>query len=261
MTTGTPKPQIDTSKPHSARVYDYLLGGRDHFAADRQVGALLPEKSRRDARLNRAFMQRAAAWLASEGVDQYLDIGTGIPTEPNLHQIVQRINPKSRVVYTDHDPIVLQHAESLLASTADGATDYIEADIREPLVILEHARATLDFSRPIALSVIALMHFITDGQDPYGITRTLVDALPSGSYLVLTQGTADFHPQLAGQVTGTYTKGGIALRLRAHAEVARFFEGLAFVAPGLVTAPQWYQEAPAPADEDCSFYVGVARVP
>ncbi|RDG37621.1 SAM-dependent methyltransferase [Streptomyces corynorhini] len=261
MTARTPKPQVDTSKPHPARVYDYLLGGKDNYVVDQEVGKQLPEASRRDSRLNREFMHRAVAWVAREGIAQFLDIGTGIPTEPNLHQIVQGIAPTSRVVYTDNDPIVLRHAEALLISTAEGVTDYIEADVRRPGEILDHARGILDFSRPVALSLIALMHFIADEDDPYGITRTLVDALPSGSVLVFSQGTADFQPQsLVGRVTHTYGKGGIALRLRTHAEVLRFFDGLDLVEPGLVTAPHWYRDTPAPADEQSSFYVGVARV-
>ncbi|MFD7093157.1 SAM-dependent methyltransferase [Streptomyces sp. NPDC056652] len=261
MTAGIPKPQVDTSKPHPARVYDYLLGGKDNYPVDREIGQQLPEDSRRDSRLNRAFMHRAAAWVAQSGIDQFLDIGTGIPTEPNLHQIVQKIAPASRVVYTDNDPIVLRHAEALLISTPEGATDYIEADVRRPHEILEHARGFLDFSRPVALSLIALMHFIPDEDDPYGIARTLVDALPSGSVFVFSQGTADFQPQnLVGKVTNTYGKGGIALRLRTHAEVLRFFDGLDLVDPGLVTAPKWFKGTPAPEDEQSSFYVGVAKV-
>ncbi|MFF3753519.1 SAM-dependent methyltransferase [Streptomyces sp. NPDC002018] len=261
MTAGTPKPQVDTSKPHPARVYDYLLGGKDNYTVDQEIGKKLPDASKQDARLNRAFMHRAAAWVARSGIDQYLDIGTGIPTEPNLHQIVQGIAPASRVVYTDNDPIVLRHAEALLISTPEGITDYIQADVRKPQEILDHARGVLDFSRPIALSLIALMHFVPDEDDPYGITRTLVDSLPAGSLFLFSHGTADFQPQkLVGHVNDTYGKGGISLRLRTRAEVERFFDGLDLVEPGLVTAPRWYKDTPAPEDAHSSFYVGVARV-
>src|SRR5882757_1420784 len=149
MTASTPKPQVDTSKPHPARVYDYLLGGKDNYQVDQEVGEKLPEEAKAAARQNRAFMQRAAAWLAENGIDQFLDIGTGIPTEPNLHKIVKGISPRARIVYTDNDPIVLRHAEPLLISSPEGITDYIQADVREPEVILEHARRLLDFSRPI----------------------------------------------------------------------------------------------------------------
>ncbi|MFJ1749063.1 SAM-dependent methyltransferase [Streptomyces sp. NPDC088116] len=255
-------PRIDTGKPHPARVYDYLLGGRDNYAVDREIGEQLPAASKIDARLNRAFMRRAIAWVARSGIDQYLDIGTGIPSEPNLHQVAQDIAPTSRVVYVDNDPIVLRHAEALLVSAPEGATDYIQADVRTPTEILENATGLLDFGRPVALSLISLMHFIPDDEDPYGITRTLVNALPPGSLLLLSHGTADFQPgEVIDRVTGLYDKGGMPLRLRGRAEVGQFFDGLGLLGPGLVTAPRWYRESPAPEEQHSSFYVGVARVP
>lgn len=140
MTAGIPHPRIDTSKPHPARVYDWLLGGKDNYPVDQQVAEKLPEAARGNAARNRAFMHRASAWLARDGIDQFLDIGTGIPTEPNLHQIVQAIRPTARIVYADNDPIVLRHAEALLVSSPEGATDYLHADAREPEAILERAR-------------------------------------------------------------------------------------------------------------------------
>ncbi|MFB6714523.1 MULTISPECIES: SAM-dependent methyltransferase [unclassified Streptomyces] len=260
MTAGTPEVQIDTSKPHPARVYDWLLGGKDNYPVDQRVGETLPEEARGNAARNRAFMHRASAWLARGGVDQFLDIGTGIPTAPNLHQVVQAITPAARIVYADNDPIVLRHAEALLISSAEGATDYLHADVREPQAILERARELLDFSRPIALSLIALMHFLPDDQDPYGITRTLVDALPEGSFLVLSHGTADQHPELRQKTETAYRKGAIPLRMRTRSEVEPFFEGLDLVEPGLVYATQWYREEPAPLVERSGFYVGVGRV-
>lgn len=261
MNAGSPKSQVDTGRPHPARVYDWLLGGKDNYPVDRAVGEQLPELGKRSARQNRAFMHRASAWLAGQGVDQFLDIGTGIPTAPNLHQIVQEINPKARVVYTDNDPIVLRHAEALLFSTVEGATDYIQADVREPEAILDHARGHLDFDRPVAVSLIALMHFIPDSQGPYEITRTLLDALAPGSYLMLSHGTFDFHEELKAQITGTYGKGGIELRFRTRDEVARFFDGLDLVEPGLVTGPEWYKDTAAPENEENAVYAGVARLP
>ncbi|MEV6752594.1 SAM-dependent methyltransferase [Streptomyces sp. NPDC051214] len=260
MTAGAPKPTIDTSKPHPARVYDWLLGGKDNYPVDEAVGEKLPPEAKDAARQNRAFMNRATAWLAAEGVDQFLDIGTGIPTAPNLHQIVQRAVPSARVVYTDNDPIVLAHAEALLVSSPEGMTDYIQADVREPLEILGHARGLLDFDRPIALSLIALMHFLPDDQDPYGIVRTLVDALPSGSHLVLSHASSDIFPELAAQVTAEYAKGGIKLGFRDRAEVARFFDGLDLVDPGLVTATEWFRGDARPEAEDSGIYAAVARV-
>ncbi|MEU1202577.1 SAM-dependent methyltransferase [Streptomyces sp. NPDC005813] len=261
MTTGTPSPQqIDTSKAHPARVYDWLLGGKDNYPVDEAVAEKLPAEARDAARQNREFMHRAAAWLAGQGIDQFLDIGTGIPTEPNLHQIVQRLAPTAKVVYTDNDPIVLRHAEALLVSRPEGATDYIQADVRKPREILEHARGVLDFERPIALSLIALMHFIPDDQDPYDIVSELLAALPSGSHLVLSHAASDLYPELAEQVTAEYAKGGIRLGFRTRPEVDRFFDGLDLVDPGLVTAPEWFKSIPSPSPEGSGIYAGVARV-
>ncbi|MFE9816600.1 SAM-dependent methyltransferase [Streptomyces sp. NBC_00236] len=255
-----PRPPIDTSRPHPARVYDWFLGGKENYPADQEFARTLPEETRGNAARNRAFMHRSAAWLAREGIDQFLDIGAGIPTEPNLHQIVQAITPTARVVYADNDPIVLRHAESLLAGTPEGATHYLHADVREPEAILERAVRLLDFDRPVALSLIALMHFLPDAQDPFGITRTLVDALPTGSYLVLSHGTADQHPELRQETEKAYKEGAIPLQMRTRAEVEPFFEGLELVEPGLVPAAEWYREEPAPVVERSGFYVGVGRV-
>ncbi|WP_328456656.1 SAM-dependent methyltransferase [Streptomyces sp. NBC_00386] len=252
-------PPLDTSKAHPARVYDWLLGGKDNYPVDEAVGEKLPPEARDAARQNREFMQRASAWLAEQGVDQFLDIGTGIPTQPNLHQIVQDITPSAKVVYTDNDPIVLRHAEALLVSRPEGVTDYIQADVRRPQDIVQHARHVLDFSRPIALSLIALMHFIPDEQDAHSIVRNLVDTLPSGSYLVLSHASSDVFPELSAQVTAEYAKGGIQLGFRTRAEVERFFDGLDLVSPGLVTATKWAKSA-APAPEDSGIYAAVARV-
>ncbi|MDF3299213.1 SAM-dependent methyltransferase [Streptomyces tropicalis] len=261
MTTGTPDlPQIDTSRAHPARVYDWLLGGKDNYPVDEAVGERLPPEARDGARQNRAFMQRAAAWLAAQGVDQFLDIGTGIPTEPNLHQIVQRVVPTARVVYTDNDPIVLRHAEALLVSRPEGTTDYIEADVRRPADIVDHARKVLDFDRPVALSLIALMHFIPDDDEAQGIVRRLVAALPSGSYLVLSHASSDLHPELAAQAVSEYAKGGIRLGFRTRSGVAALFEGLELVEPGLVTATEWHAAPSDPSPEVSGIYVAVARV-
>jgi hypothetical protein len=263
MTSGTDRRrQIDTSKPHPARVYDWLLGGKDNYPVDEAVGEKLPPEAHAAARQNRQFMHRAAAWLAAQGIDQFLDIGTGIPTEPNLHQIVQEVVPAAKVVYADNDPIVLAHAQALLVSNPEGTTGYIEADVRRPEEILEHAREILDFERPIALSLIALMHFIPEDQNPYDIVRNLLAPLPSGSYLVLSHAASDRYEELAAQVTAEYAKGGIRLGFRTRPEVVRFFDGLELVEPGVVTAPEWVKPAPAPAaPEGSGIYAGVARLP
>ncbi|NED92689.1 SAM-dependent methyltransferase [Streptomyces sp. SID11233] len=254
-------PIIDTSRPHPARVYDYLLGGKDNYPVDQELGEQMPPMAKAGVAQNRAFMRRAAGWAARTGIDQFLDVGTGIPTRPNLHQIVQEINPAARVVYTDNDPIVLRHAEALLVSTPEGATDYLDADVREPERILRHARTLLDFERPVALSLIALMHFVPDEEDPYGITRTLLDALPVGSCLVLSHFTNEFLPPDEDK-TETYRSSGISLRPRTRPEVTRFFDGLDLVDPGVVTAPLWYKDTPAPQSSGHidSFHVGVGRV-
>ncbi|MGW5102889.1 SAM-dependent methyltransferase [Streptomyces sp. NPDC004100] len=262
MTTGTPDPrQIDTDVAHPARVYDWLLGGKDNYPVDVAVGKMLPPEARDGARQNRAFMHRAVAWLAGQGVDQFLDIGSGIPTEPNLHQIVQRVVPSARVVYTDNDPLVLRHAEALLTGRPEGATDYVQADVRDTGTIIERARRTLDFDRPVALSLIALLHFLGDDQKPGTLVADLLAALPSGSHLVLSHASSDIYPELSAQVTEEYAKGGIKLAFRSRSEVLRFFDGLELVDPGLVTAPEWHRGAEAPEEEGSGIYVGVARVP
>ncbi|MFD5656476.1 SAM-dependent methyltransferase [Streptomyces hirsutus] len=253
-------PQIDTGRAHPARVYDWLLGGKDNYPVDEAVGEKLPPQARDAARQNRRFMHRAAAWLAGQGVDQFLDIGTGIPTEPNLHQIVQAVVPAAKVAYTDNDPIVLRHAETLLISSPEGATDYFQADVRSPGEIVDHARTVLDFGRPVALSLIALLHFIPDDQEPRAIVGELLSALPSGSYLVLSHAASDRHAELAARVTAEYALAGIRLGFRTRPEVTRFFDGLDLVEPGLVTATEWFRQTPAPVPEDSGIYAGVARL-
>lgn len=260
MTEQVPKPGVDRLKAHPARVYDWLLGGKDNYEVDRAVGRQLPLVVRRSAQQNRAFMQRAATWLAGRGVDQFLDIGTGIPTAPNLHQVVQGVVPSARVVYADYDPIVLRHAEALLVSTREGKTDYVEADVRCPNVILEHARRSLDFGRPVAVSLVALLHFIGDEDDPYGVVRTFVDALAPGSFLVLSHGTFDFEPDGAKTIAAPYESGGITICPRTKAEVERFFDGLDLVKPGLVIAPKWRKDKLRPSQARSVVYAGVAAV-
>ncbi|WP_435601522.1 SAM-dependent methyltransferase [Streptomyces sp. C10-9-1] len=238
--------RIDTSRPHPARVYDWYLGGKDNYPVDEELGRRImgvDGTAQHVARTNRWFMQRVVRWLAGQaGVRQYLDIGTGIPTEPNLHQIAQAADPTARIVYTDNDPIVLTHAAALLRSTPEGATDYIQADVRDPGRILQEARRTLDFDRPLALSLVALTHFLGDEDRPYDLVAELVRALPSGSYLVLSQLTADLDP--AAVMTGVqmYKASGVTLAPRTHAEVGRFFEGLELVDPGVVQVTGWRPE-------------------
>ncbi len=173
---------------------------------------------------------------------------------------MQDVVPTAKVVYTDNDPIVLRHAETLLISGPEGTTDYVQADVRRPGEIIEHARGVLDFDRPIALSLIALLHFVPDDQDPFGIVGELFAALPSGSHLVLSHAASDLHAEPAQQVTAEYARAGIRLGFRTREEVARFFDGLDLVEPGLVTAAEWFRTPPAPSPEDSGVHAGVARL-
>jgi len=241
-----PAPRIDTSKPHPARVYYWYLGGKDNYPVDEQLGQhimSLDPGARRAARSNRWFMQRATRWLVKEtGIRQFLDIGTGIPTEPNLHQIAQAAAPDTRVVYVDNDPIVLAHAGALLRGTPEGVTEYIQADAREPRKILDEAGLILDFDRPVALSLIALLHFIADEDGAYDLVETLIEALAPGSCLVLSALTGDFEPETVQRGIDTYTAGGVTLVGRSHAEVSRFFKGLELVQPEIVSVSEWHPE-------------------
>ncbi|KUO20898.1 SAM-dependent methyltransferase [Streptomyces dysideae] len=254
---------IDTSKPHSARMYDYFLGGKDNYPVDseaaEQVVSLFPAV-REMARTNRWFMHRASRLLAKRGVRQFLDIGTGIPTEPNLHQIVQGIVPDARVVYADNDPIVLRHAEALLHSTREGKTAYVQGDVREPGKILAAARETLDFSRPIALSLVALLHLVADEDEPGRIVRELLEPLAPGSYLTLSHATGDFDPETWARVVEVYRRGGTPAQVRSRGEFSAFFTGLELEDPGVVLAALWHPElGERHGGEEIPLYVGVAR--
>jgi hypothetical protein len=257
--------------PHPARMYDYYLGGKDSYPADREAAeqtlAVLPN-ARIAARQNRAFLHRVTRYLAGEaGIHQFLDIGTGIPTSPNLHEVAQAIAPDAQVLYADNDPIVLAHARALLTGTARGRTAYLDADLREPQKILGSAElaATLDLSQPVALSLIAIFHFVPDSEDPYGLVRTYLDALPSGSYLALTNFTADFAPQEAARAVDVYQRRGIPARARTHAEVERFFDGLDLVEPGVQAVHRWRPDiadtADDPTDAQVSVYGALAHKP
>ncbi|NBE53740.1 SAM-dependent methyltransferase [Streptomyces boluensis] len=268
--------RIDTTTPHPARMYDWFLGGKDNYPVDVEMGKQLVAMEPRTmvmARANRAFMERGIRWLAKQGVRQFLDIGTGIPTEPNLHQIAQRVTPEARVVYCDNDPIVLRHAEALLRSTPEGVTEYVQADAREPQSIVEQARKVLDFTEPVALSLIALLHFVSDEQGAHELVRRLMDELPSGSYLMLSHATGEFAPDTANTATDMYRARGLTLALRDRDEVARFFDGLELVEPGVEVVTHWRPElgeTGLPADESDDSddsdapipgFVGVGRKP
>ncbi|MEU3093351.1 SAM-dependent methyltransferase [Streptomyces sp. NPDC006967] len=259
--------RIDTSKPHPARMYDWFLGGKDNYPVDEELGRqlvgfapVIPVM----ARMNRAFMHRATRWVAGQGVRQFLDIGTGIPTEPNLHQVAQEVAADARVVYCDNDPIVLVHAEALLRGTDEGVVDYVQADARDTAAIVEQARRTLDFEKPVALSLIALLHFIGDEDGAYELVERLKEELAPGSYLIMSHLTPDFHPEEASKkVVGLYRAGGLTMDMRSRERFARFFEGLEVVEPGMVAAEEWHPELgePVPGSEGVrsGAYVAVAR--
>ncbi|OIK00134.1 SAM-dependent methyltransferase [Streptomyces colonosanans] len=247
--------RIDTAKAHPARVYDVFLGGKDNYPVDRAAAAAALAANPRgylDVRHNRDFLRRAVTRLAKEdGIRQFLDIGTGLPTAENVHQIAQRITPDARVVYVDNDPVVLAHARALLVSGPEGRTDYLDADFKNPAQILEHAAKTLDFGQPVALVLVAILHFVED-EEAYPIVRDLVDALPSGSRVVLSHLTEDLNPESIRAVQRTYTERGFTFVLRSRDEVARFFTeppGLTLDEPGVVPVHHWQQDSAAPAPE------------
>lgn len=261
---------LQTDRPHPARVYNFLLGGDVYFEADRiaaEQGMRSNPSSRVPPRENRAFLRRAVRYLAAvRGVDQFLDIGTGIPSAPNVHHVAQGVHPASRVVYVDRDPIVLAHSEGLLDGTTRGVTTFLQADLLDPAAILESekTREVLDFTRPVGLLLLAVMHFVDDDEDPYGIVRTLLDALPSGSFLVLSHLTGDFMPEAWSEVTEIYRRQGVTMRVRSKAEVQRFFTGLEMVEPGLEVITRWRPnpaEKSAETDAAVSVYGGVAQLP
>jgi SAM-dependent methyltransferase len=262
--------RIDTTKPHAARMYDYYLGGKDHFAVDREVAELSIRSwpaVRVAARENRSFMGRAVRYLvAEEGIRQFLDIGTGLPTARNVHEVAQEAAPECRVVYVDNDPIVLAHARALLTSSPQGRTAYVDADLREPGKILADpaVTGTLDFGQPVALMLLAILHFLPDADDPARIVRTLMDALPSGSYLVASHVTPEFDPAGVGGLERTYRASGVACQSRTAEEFAQVaFTGLHLVEPGLVVGTQWRpdDDGPHAQPREVNGYAGVARKP
>ena len=258
-------PSIDTSTAHPARVYDYWLGGKDNFAADREAAELALQAYPQLAEAvqsNRAFLARAVRYLTLQGIRQFLDIGTGIPAASNTHQVAQREAADSRIVYVDNDPIVLLHARALLKSTPQGACDYIQADLRNPEEILAAAARTLDFGKPVALMLLAILQFISGDEDPYALVSQLVAALPPGSYLVVSHPTDDFNPNRQGESIQRYNERvADQATLRGHDETARFFDGLELVEPGVVAVAKWRPDSDLDAARPSSMWCGVARKP
>lgn len=248
MTQDRTRLEIDTTVPHSARIWDYWLGGKDHYEADKRVGRQIAEaypEIVETARAQRAFLCRGVRWLAGEaGIRQFLDVGTGLPTVDNTHEIAQRVAPDSRIVYVDHDPLVLAHARALLTSTGEGVTDYVDADLREPDAILAAATSTLDFDRPVALLLLGITAHITDDDTAYAITDHLLAALAPGSYLMLCDGTEVFNPEGRRELVRQWNSAGDNPRVnRSPEQLRRFFAGLELIEPGLVPITQWRPEA------------------
>jgi SAM-dependent methyltransferase len=268
--TGTQQvpPEINTNVPQSARVYDYWLGGKDHFPADRALGDAIAEALptiRTQVRAQRAFLGRAVRYLARDaGIRQFLDIGTGIPTAGNVHDVAQEIAPESRVLYVDNDPIVLAHARALMAGTPEGSVAFIQADLRDPEAILGDpaVAATLDLAQPVGLVLVGVMHHLRDNDDPRRVVATLVGALAPGSYLVLSQSTPDFDPEAMRNLAAASEQGGIPNVPRSLADTEPFFAGLELVDPGLVPMAAWRPDPGAEQDPRSVYaYGGVARKP
>jgi SAM-dependent methyltransferase len=260
-------PGVDTRQANAARVYDYWLGGSHNFLPDQDLGramAAVEPNVRAIARANRAFLGRAVRFLGAAGISQFLDIGSGIPTAGNVHEVAQQANPASRVAYADIDPVAVAHSRAILAGN-DNAT-IMEADVREPATILARAaRGVIDLGQPGGLLLVAVLHFLADADDPWRIVATLRDALAPGSYLVLSHATNESRPEVAQAAEKMYSHRAPASgRTRSRAEILRFFDGFELVEPGLVYVPQWRPDSPADVPSDPStlwFLVGVGRKP
>ena len=258
-------PDFDTSVPHVARVYDYWLGGKDNFAADRAMGERTLQAYPNlvySVRANRAFLARTVRFLANQGIRQFLDIGTGIPTANNTHEVAQGAAPESRIVYVDNDPIVLSHAKALLKSTPEGACAYLDADLRDPDTILAGAANTLDFARPVAVMLIAVMHFIGDDAEASAIMNRLMAACVPGSYVALSHAASDIDAaQMAEMIRRLNESTAEKTTLRDRAGVTRLFAGLELVEPGVIRAAEWRPDTDLEAASPAALWGGVARKP
>ena len=262
-----PAAPIDTTVPHPARIWNYWLGGKDNYAIDRLVGdqtiEVYPDIVE-VARLQRAFLGRAIRYLAGEaGIRQFLDIGTGLPTVDNTHEVAQRIAPQSRIVYVDNDPLVIVHARALLTSVPEGVTNYVQADLHDPRAILAEAAKTLDFTQPIAITMLGIMIFISDDGEANAITRRLVDALPSGSYLVMSHTTNAIHGARTDEAVRIWNQAGsVPMVIRSPEQIAGFFDGLELLEPGVVPVSQWRPDPDSPgADREVDEFCAIGRKP
>jgi O-methyltransferase involved in polyketide biosynthesis len=274
MTQGAPQEQpvaaglaVDPTVPSPARVWNFWVGGRDHFEADRalaeQFNQVVPDMPL-IARLTRQFIADIVSKLAGDGIRQFLDIGTGLPTADNTHEVAQRLAPDSRIVYVDNDPLVLAHARALLTSSPEGRTAYLDADLRDPAKILAQAAQTLDFSRPVAVLLVAVLHFVQDSDDPYRIVTTLKDAVPPGSYLAILHGASDVGPQDMPEAVRRYNEqASTRFNARDREHVGRFFDGLEMTGPGLVNLSRWSQVTAGDGSDpaDLAAYCALARKP
>ena len=259
--SSTPKPsrseqpdvplEINTSVAHPARMYDYYLGGKDNFPADREAAEKMIASApgmRDGARQNRAFLGRSVRWLAGAGITQFLDIGTGIPTQGNTHEVAQEVAPDARVAYVDNDPIVIAHARALLSGQGQGMVTVAHADLREPDALLTDPQVlrAIDFDQPMAVLLVAILMFLKDSEEPHRIVERLEAAMPSGSYLVISHVTQDFNPEAAARGARVYDRATATMTPRGREEVLRFFDGLELVDPGVVQVSRWRPDGPVP---------------
>jgi hypothetical protein len=266
VTPARPAVELDTTVSHSARIWNYWLGGKDNYAVDRLAGDKVAEMLPIivvQARADRAFLGRAIRYLAgTEGIRQFLDIGTGLPTADNTHEVAQRVAPESRIVYADNDPLVLVHARALLTSTPEGSCDYVDGDLRDPEKVLADAARTLDFSQPVGLMLLGVLHHVPDTDEAYSIVRRLVAGLAPGSFLTINHSTSAVSGEAMEEAVRHWNRVGTpSMTLRSPDQVSRFFDGLDLVPPGVVSCSRWRPEpgerpgTPAEVDEFC----GVAR--
>jgi trans-aconitate methyltransferase len=259
-------PGFDTGVANAARMWNYWIGGKDNFRADREAGDHVLEAMPAlpvVAQMLRRFLITSVDELSAAGVRQFLDIGTGLPTADNTHDVAQRAAPESRIVYVDHDPVVISHAQALLTSSAAGKTDYIQADLRDWATISAGAQRTLDFSQPVAVLLIAVLHFILDAEDPHRMMSRMMADLAPGSYLVIAHAASDIQASIAAAMAQSYNAtSSLTITPRDRATVARFFDGLEMVGPGLMPLDQWWESGPASiADSGLSCYCGIGRKP
>jgi O-methyltransferase involved in polyketide biosynthesis len=261
---GPETPKIDSSVSHSARIWNYWLGGKDFYPVDQEVGdqilAFVPELVR-SARADRYFLARAVRYLVGQGIRQFLDIGTGLPTVDNTHEVAQRAAPESRIVYVDNDPLVLVHARALLTSTPEGACDYIEADVRDPESIVRQAARTLDFGKPVAIMMLGIVNFIMDTDEAAAIIGRLTDATVPGSYLVISHPTTEVDAAPMTEAVRFWNQQGSApMTLRTREELLRLFGGMELADPGVVTCSRWRPDVMEISEiTDVTHFGGVAR--